>query len=393
MSNRSTSDFNISTQITQLGRDVSKQAGFVNAPVYRGSTVVFPTVNDLENNRAEFNYGTMGTPTIASLENAWSALAGAAGTVLSPSGLGAIALSLLTTLKSGDHLLMPDSVYRPTRHFCAGMLAKMGIETTYYDPCIGAAIETLFRPNTTTLFLESPGSQSFEIQDVPAMTRAAKAHGVTTIIDNTWATPIFFRAHEHGCDLSLEAGTKYLGGHSDLLMGLVSANEAWWPQLRKTYDLMAMLPGAEDSFLALRGLRTMHIRLKEAEKRGLEMAHWLKSRPEVLKVLHPALPECPGHEIWKRDFTGSSGLFSLVLQPEYTKACIANMLDNMGIFGMGYSWGGFESLIIPFNCADYRTATTWQPGGLTLRLQIGLEDMDDLKNDLAEGFDRLRSAL
>ncbi|HFF8546632.1 TPA: cystathionine beta-lyase [Kluyvera cryocrescens] len=393
MSNRSTSDFNISTQITQLGRDVSKQAGFVNTPVYRGSTVVFPTVNDLENNRAEFNYGTMGTPTIASLENAWSALAGAAGTVLSPSGLGAIALSLLTTLKSGDHLLMPDSVYRPTRHFCAGMLAKMGIETTYYDPCIGAAIETLFRPNTTTLFLESPGSQSFEIQDVPAMTRVAKAHGVTTIIDNTWATPIFFRAHEHGCDLSLEAGTKYLGGHSDLLMGLVSANEAWWPQLRKTYDLMAMLPGAEDCFLALRGLRTMHIRLKEAEKRGLEMAHWLKSRPEVLKVLHPALPECPGHEIWKRDFTGSSGLFSLVLQPEYTKACVANMLDNMGIFGMGYSWGGFESLIIPFNCADYRTATTWQPGGLTLRLQIGLEDMDDLQNDLAEGFDRLRSAL
>ena len=229
MSNRSTSDFNISTQITQLGRDASKQAGFVNVPVYRGSTVIFPTVSDLEHNRAEFNYGTMGTPTIASLENAWSALAGAAGTVLSPSGLGAIALSLLTTLKAGDHLLMPDSVYRPTRNFCAGMLAKMGIETTYYDPLIGADIESLFRPNTTTLFLESPGSQSFEIQDVPAMTRAAKKHNIATIIDNTWATPIFFRAHEHGCDLSLEAGTKYLGGHSDLLMGVVSANENWWP--------------------------------------------------------------------------------------------------------------------------------------------------------------------
>lgn len=393
MSKRSTSDFNISTQITQLGRDASRQAGFVNAPVYRGSTVLFPTVNDLEHNRAEFNYGTKGTPTIASLENAWSALAGAAGTVLSPSGLGAIALSLLTTLKAGDHLLMPDSVYRPTRNFCAGMLAKMGIETTYYDPRIGAEIESLFRPNTTTLFLESPGSQSFEIQDVPAMTQVAKAHGVTTIIDNTWATPIFFRAHEHGCDLALEAGTKYLGGHSDLLMGLVSANEAWWPKLREAYDLMAMLPGAEDCFLALRGLRTLHLRLKEAEKRGLEMARWLQKRPEVLKVLHPALPETPGHDIWKRDFKGSSGLFSLVLKPEYTKAGLAKMLDNMDIFGMGYSWGGFESLIIPFNCAEYRTVTDWQPGGLTLRVQIGLEDMADLKTDLAEGFDRLRSVL
>lgn len=393
MSNRSTSDFNISTQITQLGRDASKQAGFVNVPVYRGSTVIFPTVSDLEHNRAEFNYGTMGTPTIASLENAWSALAGAAGTVLSPSGLGAIALSLLTTLKAGDHLLMPDSVYRPTRNFCAGMLTKMGIETTYYDPLIGTEIESLFRPNTTTLFLESPGSQSFEIQDVPVMTRAAKKHNIATIIDNTWATPIFFRAHEHGCDLSLEAGTKYLGGHSDLLMGVVSANESWWPQLRQTYDLMAMLPGAEDCFLALRGLRTMHLRLKEAEKRGLEMAHWLSERPEVMRVLHPALPECPGHELWKRDFTGSSGLFSFVLKPEFTKAGVANMLDHMGIFGMGYSWGGFESLMIPFNCADYRTATTWQPGGLTLRIQIGLEDMDDLKTDLAEGFARLRAVL
>ena len=205
--------------------------------------------------------------------------------------------------------------------------------------------------------------------------------------------PIFFRAHEHGCDLSLEAGTKYLGGHSDLLMGVVSANESWWPKLRQTYDLMAMLPGAEDCFLALRGLRTMHLRLKEAEKRGLEMAHWLSERPEVMKVLHPALPECPGHELWKRDFTGSSGLFSFVLKSEFTKAGVANMLDHMGIFGMGYSWGGFESLMIPFNCADYRTATTWQPGGLTLRIQIGLEDMEDLKTDLAEGFARLRAVL
>ncbi|CQH49732.1 cystathionine beta-lyase [Yersinia frederiksenii] len=393
MSKKPNSDFSMGTRITQVGRDPAKQAGFVNAPVYRGSTVIFPTVSDIEHNRAEFNYGTMGTPTIANLENAWSELAGAAGTVLSPSGLGAIALALLTTLKAGDHLLMPDSVYKPTRLFCAGMLGKMGIETTYYDPLIGADIKTLFRPNTSTLFLESPGSQSFEIQDIPTMTALAKRQGIATIIDNTWATPIFFRAHEHGCDLSVEAGTKYLGGHSDLLMGVVSANEDWWPKLRETYDLMAMLPGAEDCFLALRGLRTMYLRLKEAEKRGLEMAHWLKSRPEVLKVLHPALPDCPGHEFWQRDFKGSSGLFSLILQPEYTKAGVDNMLDNMSIFAMGYSWGGFESLVIPFNCAEYRTVTQWQPGGRALRLQIGLEDMDELKADLVQGFERLKQAV
>ncbi|ERK16573.1 Cystathionine beta-lyase [Serratia fonticola AU-P3(3)] len=293
-------------------------------------------------------------------------------------------------LKAGDHLLMPDSVYKPTRLFCAGMLGKMGIETTYYDPLIGADIGTLLRPNTTTLFLESPGSQSFEIQDIPTMAALAKHQGIATIIDNTWATPVFFRAHEHGCDISVEAGTKYLGGHSDLLMGVVSANDAWWPKLREAYDLMAMLPGAEDCFLALRGLRTMFLRLKEAEKRGLEMAHWLKSRPEVLKVLHPAFPDCPGHEFWKRDFTGSSGLFSIILQPEYTKAGVDNMLDNMSIFAMGYSWGGFESLVIPFNCAEYRTVTQWQPGGRALRLQIGLEDMDELKADLEQGFERLK---
>lgn len=285
---------------------------------------------------------------------------------------------------------MPDSVYKPTRLFCAGMLAKMNIETTYYDPLIGAGIEDLFRDNTTTLFLESPGSQSFEIQDVPAMTALAKQRGIATIIDNTWATPIFFRAHEHGCDISVEAGTKYLSGHSDLLMGIVSANDAWWPKLRETYDLMAMLPGAEDCFLALRGLRTMFIRLKEAEKRGLEMAAWLQSRPEVQKVLHPAFADCPGHEIWKRDFTGSSGLFSIVLQPEFSKKAVDSLLDNLTIFAMGYSWGGFESLIIPFNCAEYRSVTQWQPGGLTLRLQIGLEDVEELKADLEQGFARMR---
>lgn len=390
MKKKAVSEFHVDTQVTQLGRDPAKQAGFVNAPIYRGSTVVFPTVDALINDRAEFNYGTAGTPTIKQLEQAWSALAGAEGTVLSPSGLGAIVLALLTTLKTGDHLLMPDSVYRPTRKFCHGLLDKMGIITTYYDPMIGADIEKLVTPNTSTIFLESPGSQSFEIQDVPAIVEVAKRHNIATIIDNTWATPLFFKAHELGCDISLEAGTKYLGGHSDLLMGVVSANQAWWPKLRETYDYMAMLPGAEDCFLALRGLRTLPIRLKEAQERALNIAHWLQERTEVIRILHPAFVDCPGHEIWQRDFTGSSGLFSIVLDPKYTQTDIARMLDGLSIFGMGYSWGGFESLIIPFNCAEYRTVTNWNPGGPTLRLQIGLENLDDLKQDLADGFARMK---
>ncbi|MEM5528696.1 cystathionine beta-lyase [Gammaproteobacteria bacterium AS21] len=380
---------NIDTKLTQLGRDPDSQFGFVNAPVYRGSTVIFKTVDDLENNRSRFHYGTEGTPTISHLENAWSEIAGAAGTVLSPSGLGAVSLALLSTLKSGDHLLMTDSVYKPTRFFCNDFLKRFGVEVTYYDPMIGAGINELIKENTSTIFLEAPGSQSFEIQDVPAITAIAQSKGIKTIIDNTWATPLFFKAHEHGCDLSVEAGTKYLSGHSDLLMGMVSANAATWPALRKTYDNLAMLPGAEDCFLALRGLRTMHIRLKEVEQRGLVLASWLQEQPEVQKILHPAFEDCPGHDIWKRDFSGSTGLFSVVLDPKFDKKALANMLDNMTIFGMGYSWGGFESLVIPFDCSSYRTVTQWAPGGLTIRIQIGLENMEDLKFDLRDGLDRL----
>ena len=382
--------FRVSTRITQIGRNPEEYYGFVNTPIYRGSTIIYKTLADIEQRNARYYYGTAGTPTISDLENAWTELAGAAGTVLSPTGLGAIALALFTTTKAGDHLLMPDCVYRPSRNFCNTTLAKFGVETTYYDPMIGKDIEQLIRPNTSTIFLEAPGSQSFEVQDVPAIVEVAKKHGIRTIIDNTWATPIFFKPHDIGVDISLEAGTKYLSGHSDLLMGVVSANEQTWPALRQMYDSMAMLPGAEDCFLALRGLRTMHLRLKEAEKRALEIASWLKERPEVSRVLHPAFPDCPGHKFWKRDFKGSSGLFSIVLKEGFTKQGQASMLDHMSIFGLGFSWGGFESLIIPFNCAEYRTAKQWEPEGLTLRLQIGLEDIDDLKYDLERGFERLK---
>lgn len=383
--------FKLATKLTRLGRNPAEQHGFVNTPIYRGSTVIFKTFDDIENDRAEFTYGTHGTPLIRNLANAWTELNGGAGTVMVPSGLAAIAIALQAVTRAGGHLLMPDSVYGPTRGFCNRVLARFGVETTYYDPLAGSDIEKQMRPETTCIFLESPGSQTFEVQDVPAITAVAKKYGAKTVIDNTWATPLFFRPHDYGCDLSVEAGTKYLSGHSDLLIGLISANEATWPALHETYTDFAPLPGPEDCFLALRGLRTMHLRLQEAEKRGLEIAAWLQKRPEITRVLHPAFPDCPGHEIWKRDFSGATGVFSVVLAPEYSREDLARMLDGFAIFGMGYSWGGFESLITHFNAAPVRTVTEWKPGGLTFRLQIGLEDMDDLKEDLDKGFARLRN--
>ena len=377
------------TRLVHAGRDPWEQHGFVNTPIYRGSTVLFPTTDDLRNRRGRYVYGTQGTPTTDALEAAWTELCGAAGTVLAPSGLAAITLALLSCLKAGDHLLVTDSAYRPTRVFCDGTLKRFGVETTYYDPLLGSGIADLFRPNTAAVLTEAPGSQSFEMQDVPAIADAAHTRGAVVIMDNTWATPLFFPPHERGVDLAIEAGTKYLSGGSDLLLGLVSANAARWPALKATADAFAMTPGPEDVFLALRGLRTMSLRLREHERQALEMARWLQGRPEVDRVLHPALESDPGHAIWRRDFSGSSGLFSAVLKP-CSDAAVAAMLDGLELFGMGYSWGGFESLVIPFDCAAYRTATAWKPGGHTLRFHIGLEDLADLKADLDAGFGRLR---
>ena len=378
------------TKLIHAGRRPSEQHGFVNTPIYRGSTVLFPTFEDLLERKARFAYATQGTPTTAALESAWSDLSGAAGTVLAPSGLAAITLALLTAVKSGDHILVTDAVYRPSRIFCDTILARMGVETSYYDPLVGADIESLIRPNTSVIFVETPGSQTFEVQDVPALAAMAGAKGICIILDNTWATPLFFPPHLRGADMAIEAGTKYLGGHSDLLIGLVSANERWFPRLRATFDAFAMCAGPEDVFLSLRGLRTLHVRLREAEKQALELAHWLANRSEILQVLHPALASCPGHAIWKRDFLGSSGLFSVLLTPCST-AALAAMLDGLRLFGMGYSWGGYESLVIPFDCRPYRTATAWSPPGFALRFSVGLEDIEDLKEDLDAGFTRLRS--
>jgi len=379
------------TRLVHLGRDSETSQGFVNLPPFRGSTVLYPDVATLLSRNQRYTYGTHGTPTTDALKEAWTDISGAAGTVLVPSGLAAIAVALMTALSAGDHLLMTDAAYRPARNFADVSLKRMGVETTYHDPAIGAGIAELMRPNTRAIFTEAPGSQSLDMQDVPAIAAAAHAHGVCVIMDNTWATPLFFSPHAHGVDMAVEAGTKYLSGHSDMLLGLVTANVEWLKRLEKCVDLLAIPAGPEDVFLALRGLRTMDLRLREAERQALGLARWLQSRPEVLRVIHPALPDYFGHEIWKRDFTGSSGLFSIVLKPA-SDAAVAAMLDGLELFGMGYSWGGFESLIIPFDCTSYRTATRWAPGGPTLRLTIGLEDIEDLKEDLARGFARLVAA-
>ena len=375
------------TTLVTAGRDTKAQKGFVNPPVVHGSTVLYPTADDLHAHRGEYQYGRHGTPTTRALQEALMALEGpeCAGVGLAPSGLSAISTTLLAVLKAGDHLLVCDNVYRPSRNFCNGMLARYGVETSYFDPLIGERIAGLFKPNTRAVLVEAPGSQSFEMPDVPAIAAVAHARGALVIDDNTWATPLFHRSLDQGVDISLQAATKYIGGHSDIMFGTISANAMAWPVVAEAIRLLGVCAGPDDVFLALRGLRTLAVRLARHHQSGLEMARWLATRPEVLKVLHPALETDPGHAIWKRDFTGASGLFSVVLKPAPQKAVDA-LLDAVRLFGMGYSWGGFESLAIPFDCNSYRTATSWTPGGPALRLHIGLEDVEDLKADLARGF-------
>jgi cysteine-S-conjugate beta-lyase len=375
------------TALVTAGRDTKAQKGFVNPPVVHGSTVLYPTAEDLHAHRGEFQYGRHGTPTTKALQEAMMAIEGprCAGVGLAPSGLSAISTALLAVLKAGDHLLVCDNAYRPTRNFCNGLLARYGVETTYFDPLVGTAIADLFRANTRAVLVEAPGSQSFEMPDIPAIVTVAHAHDALVLDDNTWATPLFHRSLDHGVDISIQAATKYIGGHSDIMFGTIAANATAWPLISEAIRLLGVCAGPDDVFLALRGLRTLAVRLAQHHQSGLEMARWLAGRPEVIKVLHPALESDPGHAIWKRDFTGASGLFSIVLKPAPQKAGDA-LLDTVKLFGMGYSWGGFESLVIPFDCAPYRTATTWAPGGPTLRFHIGLENVSDLKADLERGF-------
>jgi len=381
------------TRLVTAGRDTQGQYGFVNPAVYHASTVLYPTAEDQVAHRSRYQYGRRGTPTSEALENALMELEGekCAGVALMPSGLAAISTALLSVAGSGDHLLITDSIYRPTRVFCDGLFKRLGVTTTYYDPLIGSGIASLFKPNTKAVFVEAPGSQSFEMQDIPAIAAVAHAKGATVLMDNTWATPLYFRAFDKGVDLSIQAGTKYIGGHSDIMFGCVSANANALASLKATMHALGQCVGPDDIFLALRGLRTMSVRLAHHYESALRVARWLEQRPEVLRVMHPALPSDPGHAIWKRDFTGACGLFSIVLKPMEQKAVYAFM-NALTLFGMGFSWGGFESLCIIFDCAEYRTATKWAPGGPTLRFHIGLENVDDLIADLEHGFAEMKAA-
>ena len=379
--------FKPATRLVVGGRDPAANHGFVNPPVHHVSTVLYPTAEDFLARRARYLYGRRGTPTSEALEDALRALEGpdCAGVALLPSGLAAISTALLAVLKAGDHLLVTDSVYQPTRKFCDGMLKRYGVTATYYDPLIGGGIAALIQPNTRAVFVEAPGSLSFEIQDVPAIAAAAHAKGAVVLMDNTWATSLYFRAFEKGVDLSIQAATKYIGGHSDVMLGTVSANKATWERLADTVHALGLCVGPDDVYLGLRGLRTMGVRLAQHHQAGMKVAHWLAERPEIACVLHPALESCPGHALWRRDFSGASGLFSIVFKP-VAQTAVNAFLNELTLFGIGASWGGFESLAVPFDCAPIRTATKWAPGGPTVRIHIGLEEIDDLIGDLERGF-------
>jgi cystathionine beta-lyase len=344
----------------------------------------------LEANDQAFTYGRVGTPTVKALEEAIAELEGGHRTLLTPSGLSAIATALIAFVAAGDEALVVDSIYRPARRYCDNVLTRLGVRITYYDPLIGAGIERLITKKTKVVFTESPGSQSFEVQDIPAIAEAAHAADAVVILDNTWATPLYFKPFAHGADVSIQAATKYIVGHADAMLGAITATEQASRAVERAHEDLGLCPGPEDVYLGLRGLRSLGVRLERHQKSALELARWLAERPEVARVIHPALPSDPGHAIWKRDFTGSSGLFSIVLKPVPHEK-VAAMVDGLSLFGMGYSWGGFESLILPFDPSAYRTATVWKAEGPALRLHVGLEDVDDLKADLEAGFARLRA--
>ena len=380
------------TRAVHLGRNPGKFMGAVNTPVFRASTMLFPTMAELEQAaRGEYagiGYGLHGLPTVTDLQDTVAAIEGAHRALAVPSGLTATTLPLLALLRAGEHVLVTDSVYGPTRRFCNNHLLRLGVEVSYYDPLLAGGIEREFRPNTRLVFTESPGSLTFDVQDIPAIAAVAHARGALVVIDNSWATPFGFRSFDHGVDVSVHAATKYIGGHSDVLSGLILASKATFPALHRLWTDIGVTASSDDSFLALRGLRTLPLRLARHVESALRIAKWLQTRREVREVIYPALPGSRGHELWKRDFVGASGLFAVVLQP-VAKARIAAMLDGMRLFGMGWSWGGFESLIIPTYPERVQTATTWDAGGPCLRLAIGLEDPGDLIADLEEGLARL----
>ena len=387
----------LATRLIHAGRNKNYTGYAVNPPVVRASTIVFDTFAELRQatlqrgNRVPF-YGRRGTDTHFALQEAICELEGGAGCALYPCGAAAISGALLAFLKSGDHLLMVDSAYEPTRALCDKLLSGLGIETTYYDPQIGASIASLIKANTRVIFLESPGSLTFEMQDIPAITAIARQHNIVTILDNTWASPILCQPFALGVDVSVQSATKYIVGHSDVMLGTASANAQHWPQLREHSYLMGYCASADDAYTALRGLRTLAVRLKQHEQSALKVANWLAQRPEVETVLHPALASHPGHAIFQRDFSGSNGLFSFVLK-QGSQQQVEAFIEGMAHFKMGFSWGGFESLVTAtMKVQNLRSATTWPYSGPLIRLHIGLEDVDDLIADLTAAFARFHSA-
>ena len=377
-------NWGINTRLAHEGYNPRDYHGFVNPPVVHASTVLFPDAATMESRNQKYTYGTRGTTTTTALEDAINLLEGSTETILVPSGLAAVTVPLLAFLSSGDHLLIVDSVYNPTRRFADTMLKKLCVEIDYYPPDLGAGISSWMKPNTKVVFTESPGSNTFEMQDIPAIAKAAHAGGAIVMMDNTWATPLFFKPLDHGVDISIHAATKYPSGHSDILMGTVSANKACAHQLRESLITLGICVGPDDAYQILRGLRTMGIRLERHQQTTLALAEWLETDSRVARVLHPALPSFPGHDLWKRDFCGSSGIFSIVLNGGGKKEAHA-FLDALEIFGLGYSWGGYESLAVHVWLGD-RVHSKAPSEGPVIRLQIGLEDAVDLRADIERGL-------
>lgn len=377
------------TLLTHAGSKPDEYHGAVNVPPHRMSTIVFRTYEEFEKvPNVPYSYGRAGTPSSAAFEEGIAAIEGAYRSVATCSGLSAILTALMAFTQAGDHILITDNCYGPSRKSCEEILRRFGVDIEYYPPLIGADIEKLFRPNTKLVFMEAPGSLTFEVQDVGAITAAAKKAGIKTAIDNSWATPLFFRPITFGIDVSVMSATKYVSGHSDVMLGVVSANEEAWPQVKRAALMLGLCGGSEELYLGLRGLRTLNVRLRQHEKNALDIARWLSQQPEVKRVHHPALLSCPGHENWKKYYKGSSGTFGIILH-QTDRAKIAAMLDGMEFFNLGFSWGGFESLLFPEQPKPIRTAETWTEEGFSLRLHIGLEDVEDIRRDLAAGLKRL----
>lgn len=384
MAKRDLTGKGINTVLAHAGYDPASFHGFVNPPVVHASTVLFPDSETMASRKQKYVYGTRGTPTSDALCEAVDMLEGSAGTIAVPSGLAAVTTPLFAFLSAGDHVLIVDSVYSPTRRFADTMLARLGIEVQYYDPLVGAGIADLMKPNTRVVWTESPGSNTFEMQDIPAIAKAAHARDAVVMMDNTWATPLYFKPLDHGVDISVHASTKYPAGHSDVLAGTVSANERCWQKLFDTFLALGIPSGPDDAYQVARGLRSMGVRLDRHQKSALAVARWLEDQPGVAQVLHPALESHPGHAIWKRDFCGASGLFSLVLDGGSTREAHA-FLDALEIFGLGYSWGGYESLAVHVDLRDRTIAKGDYPGPV-IRLQIGLEDVEDIIADIQKGL-------